>query len=242
MEARESVNRPFEDVLRGIPSTHLDPRARNRMLKLTRGLDNVGRLDERTGEVFVDERSLRRVLDDRDLFPSGFGDAAITELKNSPDSKLLSDGGPGKKTVGWYEMANHLDPIEPTTDTYESLGLNAASTKDDVRNAVKRRFPNIPEQAFDEQEGKRRLDRIVTARSNTEASDAAVVEAVPDVAAVWSCVRRRLGWWASFSIIWTIAAMLATWPNWPLGLAIAGIGVGGSLLVIILNCIWSLIF
>lgn len=120
------------------------PEAKQRFSKIADLIDDLGRLDERTQEVYVDEKSLRKLL--RETSP-GSEEPVLAQLKRFPGSKL-SDRGDGMKKIPWETLAERMKPQIAPVDA-NPIAVGQYPTFDEIRSGVRGRYPNIPEKAFE---------------------------------------------------------------------------------------------
>ena len=125
------------------------PEAKQRLSKIADLIDDLGRLDECTQEVYVDENSLRKLL--RETSP-GSEEPVLAQLKRFPGSKL-TDRGDGMKKIPWETLPVDANPI----------AVGQYPTFDEIRSGVRGRYPNIPEKAFEAEDMNRAFKAAIQA-------------------------------------------------------------------------------
>src|SRR5688572_28262907 len=109
MRTNGERSRPLEQALEGVKPDKLKGEVKKRCTRLARSIDALGRIDNQSGEVFVDEASLRTLL--RDVVPRDFEDRCVEQLRNLPGSKLRNFEGADKgtrenmKRIQWQALA-----------------------------------------------------------------------------------------------------------------------------------------
>jgi hypothetical protein len=207
------------------------------LLDLARGVDELGRLDEASQQVFIDETGLRGLL--RAHFPPEFEDPCVTVLRESPGSRLV--GAMDKSTIEtmrpvyWQVVAANAEGFASTLEAaLGSLDLTVSSTTEELRKAVQRRMPTLdPEQLT------RRVNEIVTTQGAVTSREAT---APADLASVWDCCLRHLGWWGLAAVVvvlgaWWVAAAATGGFAWGLFWWLVLAGLVGDTLVTVFNCI-----
>jgi hypothetical protein len=115
-------------------------------------------LDERTQEVYVDEKSLRKLL--RETSP-GSEEPVLAQLKRFPGSKL-TDRGDGMKKIPWETLAERMKPQIVPVDA-NPIAVGQYPTFDEIRSGVRGRYPNIPEKAFEAEDMNRAFKAAIQA-------------------------------------------------------------------------------
>jgi hypothetical protein len=184
-----------------------DNQTKKRLIELIADLDDVGRLDPESNELYVDEGSLRKLL--KKHGSKEFEEQAMTHLQRWQGSRLsnLSGAAAGANGIAaarlvpirWEALVGRVDELRPAPDaTLAALQLNASSTEDEVNRAIKARFPNMPDRLF-EQDRLRRVATIVAG------SGAPTSTAAPNVNSVrtdfWSCLVDNMGFWAALAAL-----------------------------------------
>lgn len=246
MDVEAAAARGVENRMQGLKvMTELPPAARARCLRVARGMDQLGRLDERTGEVFVDEDALRRLL--REVAP-GTEARTVAALKRLPGSHLRDVGADAEqiRRIDWATVAQRADDFDGGPDErFLQLGAKPPATMGEVRQAVKRLSPGAPDEAFDPKELHRRVQQLADQLAAAEAADV-TAEAVSG--SVWDCIVRHLGWWAAICLGITLGAALAAVSlatggtatvaaAWLIFWILSGFGWGAATVTVIGNCI-----
>ncbi len=215
---------PIEDVLDLIPREFADPAVRRRLRKLTQLLDELAAEDENKAAI-VDEDTVLRIVRDRDIFPPEIQDRVQRELKAHLGTKLKKRGT--GRHLTWRELEGRDTPIKPVPlDTLRKMGIDASATGDQVRAALRKNFPDIPDFWLDADAPRIRETAL---------------EALQHNRSVWDCCVAHLGYWAAVVIFAAVGAFLivgtATGP-WGIPLAVWLISVlGFGTAVIVLNCV-----
>jgi hypothetical protein len=142
------------ELLDAVPQERLSSEQKKRLVRLHHSLNELGRIDEATGETFVDEKSLRKLL--KEHAPAGFEERCVTFLRTSPDGHLLvADWGSRKtvKAVDWQTAFGKTVASKSQSATLESLGLSPRSTRQEVKRALQQRMPDLSDDLFDSDAG-----------------------------------------------------------------------------------------
>lgn len=205
-----------EAILRGVPSRFVPPSERGRLQRALQAFDNLGRLDPETGEVSIHEPALRALLRGRELFPASLEEHFMSGI-GEDDRRFLTTSEAGKRRISWLEVAERVDAVQPALDaTFEGLGLDESSTRQDMEQALRRRHPNLPDEAFDDEEMRARFREILEGRPGGNPID---------IAGWWSCLWRNLGFWgvvAAMGLLVAAAACLGATVAWLVCFAIVG--------------------
>ena len=217
-----------------IPDRHLGKAGKQRLRKLAKALDDVGRLDEKSGKVMLYEPAVKRLLGDRELVPEAFGKKALAALKGSEAEDVLTSDEQGKRRVAWAELVERGDGPTPDTDlSFRALGLSESSSEEDMREAVRRHYPDLPPEAFEGDELRTRIETVLAGREPPGRAG----EAAPrDLALWWDCVKRKLGGWWFWILAGALVAFAAALPNVWLGAILAGAWLGAWALAIAIGC------
>jgi hypothetical protein len=207
------------------------------LLELARGLDGLGRLDDASRQVFIDETSLRGLL--RTHFPPEFEDLYVRVLKEAPGSRLLDamtkSAIEATRPVYWQVVAANAEGFAPTLEAaLGSLGLTASSTTEELRKAIQQRMPTLDPDLVT-----RRVQELVTAQIAPTSREATAPD---DLASVWDCCLRHLGWWGLAAVIVVLGAVLAAAAAtggfaWGLFWVLVAAGLALDTVTIVLNCI-----
>jgi len=248
MNDEAAQNQGFAQVLEGIHPKHLTPAAKKRFAQLARRLDDLGRRDKDSQQVFVDETALRTLL--HEFYPPEFEERCIAEMRTFPDSRLMSstDVERGKMIpIRWQALCTQVGLLTGEPDPAFKDRLNKVSKVEDIRQAVKQHFPDIPDEMFDPQMVTQRVQQIVGSPAQTE-ERTMTAAALSSASQVFDCVMRNLGWWAAFALLTIIGAALvaisvatggtATVPAaWVIFWILTGFGLAAGTIAIIGNCI-----
>jgi hypothetical protein len=200
-----------------LAAANLTADAKARLSEITRDLDDLGRLDEASNKVYVDEQSLRRLL--KKTFSPEFEQEAMAQLKRMPDSKLVDESGAGHRRLTplpWDALVDRVKALSPRPDaTYDALGLTPSSTLDDINKAVKQRLPDAPDNLLEPERLRRHLRAIVknpdalgVATVEQTGVDAATVEQAGVLPDIWGCFVKNLGFWGAVALGALIAAII----------------------------------
>lgn len=221
MEKR--LDSALQGTLKELPSDVVTPEVKQRFIKFGEHMDRLGRLDEQSDEVYVEEASLRKLL--KEFFPPEFEGRFITEFRTLAGNRLIAGEttARGKLTpISWPTLASHLGKEidrSSSTEKLEDLGLNRWSPLEEVCKAIRQRFPKIPDSILKPEAIQRRLLEIVNPSASASANEET---ALPDFFQVAACCSRRVGWWAMFAVLTVLAVAVIAY-----GIAIALLGVVG---------------
>lgn len=148
MNREQRRGRPLEDRLKLLPPDRLPPKARRDLAQLAKELDQVGRHDPLSQEVYIDERSFQKVL--KKHLPPSFVDQLIPMIQDLPGGRDLiritdarGKAGEQPTTVPWETVAAHKGMRVKHEETFEGLGLHTVSTMQDLRNVLKPHLPDV---------------------------------------------------------------------------------------------------
>ena len=238
-EATSQGKRPqnIDVIADEVPERVLGAAAKRRLRKLARALDEVGRLDEESGEVLLYEPALKRFLEDRELLPEAVGRNAVAALRNPDAEKALTKEDKGKR-LSWGELVERAGGPKPDRDLgFRALGLRESSSEEEMREAVKRNYPDLPQEAFEGDELRRRIEAVL--REDAQPRKGAVTAVPRDAALWWDCVTRSLGGFWIWILAGALVAFLAALPNVWLGVILAGAWLGFWALGIAIVCAFS---
>jgi hypothetical protein len=195
---------PLRDaVLPKLPS-QATPQLRNHFARLCDLLDGVGRRDVHSQEVYVDETSFRQVL--KEFLPHS-EQKAIAVLQAIPGHKLLSSASAVPtgtlEAIDWTTLVATVDP--QCSPPVSNPALGSSPTVDDIRKAVQRFVPQLPNNAFD---NKPLYDLLVKAFGppNVGAQQEAFQPALYDP---WNCMVGHLGFWGAVAAMVFVAICVA---------------------------------
>ena len=169
------------------------PKLTRHVLKIAGLIDGLGRLDEQSQEVGVDENSLRKLV--REVAP-GSEDAIIAKLRGLPGSNLIK-GGKALKPISWEALTERMAPKLPHAAklSAEAARLTAYSPLPEIRAAVQAQAPNLPDAAFDMETIHSRFKAVL----DGAAESGPVPAALPGN--VWDCMVRNLGFWGALAAV-----------------------------------------
>jgi hypothetical protein len=177
-----------EDAVKQIPDDRLPQGDKQRLLQTARELDELPRVDERSGEVFVDEERARRLFGK--LSPKSnkqFVDQLVAVSKDRPGGELLRKGKGRSRAISWKDFRSRVGAEEvPPEDTLSGWGLSPRSTDEDIREAVKRRIPDYPDELL-EPMGMGRTMQATMDRLATQAGGEEPAPTAGDWGIFWSC-------------------------------------------------------
>jgi hypothetical protein len=189
------------EIIDKAPPDHFDPKlkkqlpaVKQRISKLADLIDDLGRLDETTGEVFIDEKSLRKLLREAS---AGSEDAVIARLRQFPDQKFSKK--PGLKPIPWETLAERMDAGRGSREVEVNRGQSPYSSLEEVRQEVRRQSPDIPSEAFDGETLYHQFKAVLDAPALTSEGG---TRAGPNA---WDCMVRKLGWFVA-----TMVAVIAS--------------------------------
>jgi hypothetical protein len=199
------MKQKLAETIDRIPPGHLHPKVqkdlskhKQRLFKLAELIDDLGRLDERSQEVFVDENSLRKLV--REVSP-GSEDAVVEKIREIPGSKMRK-GSTGMKPIPWETLSERLSPTMPKAPP-AGRQLGPYSKFDEIRGVVKQQFPDIPDDAFEPDKLKNRFQGVLAAPGTTVGAQ---VEVPTDV---WDCMVRTFGFWGAVGLVAAAAICIA---------------------------------
>jgi hypothetical protein len=191
------------EIIDKAPPDYFDPKlkkqlpaVKQRISKLGDLIDDLGRLDETTGEVFIDEKSLRKLLREAS---AGSEDAVIERLRQFPDQKFSKKSG--LKPIPWETLAERMDPYRSSQEVDVNRGLASYSSLEEFRQEVRRQSPNIPSETFDGETLYHQFKALLDAPGQTSRGPNA-----------WDCIVRKLGWFVATMvavIISVVAVVIA---------------------------------
>ncbi len=176
------------------------PEVKRRLLKLADLIDDLGRLDEHSQEVSVDENSLRKLI--REASP-GSEDTVVEQLRQLPGSNLTRRGG-GLKKIPWETLTERMAPAAPLAAAPAGASPGPYVPWEEIREAVQRQFPDLPDDEFEATTLNRRFQAILAVPGPAAEGEA---EALPGN--VWNCMVRHLGFWGACLVIAVAVAVLA---------------------------------
>jgi hypothetical protein len=250
--AQEVRERPLEKALDGIPGHLAREKVMKPLRRLCQAMDEVGRLDEE-GNVFVEEDALRRSL--KRFLPHSAADGFVSSLKELPDHRLVRERDQEKRLrpIVWLALAERVEGFEARSSwTFRELRLTASSQDEDVVEAGRRAFPEIPATFFNPKTLTPRLEELVREEESRHAEglELAELETESLPGGIFDCLVRHLGWWAALTLVLVAAAAiialsLAMGPTgailiakfWYLFSILAGVFVGSWTVVVVGTCV-----
>lgn len=189
--ANRKGGQPLEDILEILPRGAVDEKVRQRLRKFLRGLDELVWEDD--GELRIDSKTYRRLLDDAEIFPSKVRERIDRETGARLEGKMKAKAAKGRQ-VRWRELAAHDNPLEPlSVAELRALGIDANAAPDDVKRAIRSAAPEFPVELLD--------------ASAEELRDIAV-RGIEHNRTVWDCVVSKVGYWAALGIFAAFGALL----------------------------------
>lgn len=203
MKSEDRKEQPLEERLNLIPPDRLPRKGRLALAKLAKDLDRVGRRDADSQELYLDEASFRKVLEKH--LPSSFVGRLLPMLQDMTGGRDLIRAAPARgkgSAVLWETVAADKGMRVKQKETFEGLGLEKASTMEDLRKALKPHLPDVPDDVFSDKLGDRvrlALDRLA---SSAEGAGTTVPRAAAGDywAAFGQCFAQHAGMW------WRVAA------------------------------------
>ena len=213
-----------------LPNHLIPPQQKQRLHRLNQHLDLLGRIDQESNEVFMDETELRRLIKDfAKQFPAGSEDQVIAALKALPGQKLASptDANYRKlKAVSWSELGNAIPVFNQSLQADTQMPrFSEASSVDDLKTELHRLIPNISDSTLEPDT----FTQIVERASNSlvRSAGAPGVTAAANVGDVLNCFVRKWGWWgAAIAVAVLIAVGTALGLIGPFTVVVAGITLG----------------
>jgi hypothetical protein len=226
-----------EDALKQIPDDRLPQGNKQRLLQFARELDELPRVDERSGEAFVDEERARRLFEK--LTPKSnkqFVDQLTAGSKDRPGGELLRKGKGRSRAISWKDFRSRVGAEEiPPEDTLSGWGLSPQSTDEEVREAVKRRKPNYPDELLEPMGMGRTMQRTMD-RLASEAGREEPAPRAENWGTFWNCLGNSVPVWIIFAL-WGAAVGIMWGANLVGILIFAAIGFGLGVLFSVLGCL-----
>jgi hypothetical protein len=161
-------------------------------------MDDLGRRDEQSGEIFVDEGGLRKLLGEH--FPEASVQQTIGALQGLPGSKVKKATGK-TSVIPWETVAARLGAdLGGGQSLSVPSGLNATSSLKEIRAALQQQFPGLPDDLFHAETFTRKLKDSL----NTSAAGRPQTAAV--TGSSWDCMVRHFGFWGALALCAVIAA------------------------------------
>lgn len=240
MNTMTDDSKPLEHLLSGTPQGLVSSEEWASLITFCRDMDNIGRVDVRTGEVYCDEMSVQVLL--KRFLPEKAANQGLSKLKSASEGKIvntLDQTGMTLMPVRLLGLASRIPGFKPSPDfTFADLGLNSSSTSLEIQKAVQQEFPGIPDQLFDLPTLKKRLqplvDEPVTSLEQAESLTPGDI---------WNCLISNTGFWTALAIFALAGFIIGLFALFT-GPAVAAIiwifvaaFVGFSITTQIVNCI-----
>lgn len=219
-----------------LPAGLIDANIRQRLQKLVHHMNGLGKVDEKTNEVFFDEAAFRSMLSDfKDYLPPGFEDGYIARMKTLPDNRL--DGRP-LKPVKWHELARYVPVLQEYPQApSQVIALTRATSLEELRQHLQQLAPQIKDSVFDPTTFQPNFAQVLTNLASASTQEA--IAAPADIWSVWNCFVNHWGWWGAALAVAAIIAIgtaLGIFGAWTvvLGTIIVGV-INGYLLAAIIG-------
>ncbi len=193
----------LKELIDQAPPGHFHPKIQTNLAEVKRRLehaatlmDDLGLLDERSQDVYVDENSLRKLL--REASP-GSEDGVIERLRRIPGSRLTRDSQ-GLKKVPWETVAQRM--VSGTVTP--SLAPGPYASFDEIRQAIQQGRPDIPDSAFEPETLRQASEAVLGAPAPTQADAAFGISE-----AVWNCMVNHGGFWSALALVADAFFMIA---------------------------------
>jgi hypothetical protein len=203
-----------------VPPQLLTPDLKNSLRKAGAQIDKLGLIDPQTNEIYLNEKNIRDAL--RNLASESAVQRLLDRLKTSPDAnRLVAAHDIARKKlqpIAMLELASKVPNFQPLSDfTYQSLGVNERSSEDEIKNALKGRFPVITDMWFDVETLKQKISQALEKPS--AAGGITPQASVGDVIACW-------GRYFPFWVVLTITSVLGVY------MGLIAISAGGFIAVL----------
>jgi hypothetical protein len=198
----------------------LQSQLQSQLRELTKHYDRMARIEEGTGEVFIDEKDFRHMLASfKKELPPGFADGYIAQLKSLPDNRLIDSRSHKKKLkeVPWASVAGRVGTLTAPTrlmvpeETEAHIErLRTASTVEQLESGLHALFPSFPD-ALKQPAGlqarvQQALDSLMGAPS-VPAPQGGTVSDLRSIGDIWRCFVSKAGFWATFAAIGALMAI-----------------------------------
>jgi len=174
------------------------PRIKVQLLKWGELMDDLARRDEQSGEIFVDEGSLHKLLGEH--YPQDSVQRTIAALQGLPGSKVKKATG-RTSAIPWETAAAQLGGDAGGGQSSSVLsGLNATSSPQEIQAAMHRQVQGLPDTLFHAETFTQKLKDAL----NTSTAGGPQTAAVTGSA--WDCMVRHFGFWGALALVAVIAA------------------------------------
>jgi hypothetical protein len=245
------MKQQLEDTLNRLDVDRFPPEIRKDLPKIKAGLlnwgvlmDDLGRRDEQSGEVFVDESSLHKLLQGQ--VPEASVHRAIAAMHALPHNKVKQATGKAS-SVPWETVAAESGGAQSSSVL---SGLTAFSTLDEIRAALQQQIPGLPDNLFHAEPFTRKLKDAL----NLPAAGEPQTEGVEGSS--WDCMVRHFGFWGALALCAVIAAAATAFAYatlmslgaldaifwawfWPLFYAVGVGGAAAATIVTIIGCLFN---
>jgi hypothetical protein len=199
MERSDSAaHRPFEEVVDELPAALVPAHSRGPLKQLYRELDGLGWRSD-AGEVYIDEKRLHKLI--RQHAPRAFADEYLRRAKAEPGSRVRDPNGARIARLRWSALASHLPDGRAPGEALRELGLDASSSLEDLRRAIRISQPDFPEEFIAPEQSQQAAARVVDAL-------AAGVEATTAAESAWDRLWRCLAVEGALILFGVVAIML----------------------------------
>jgi len=198
----------LEERLDKVPPQRLDGAKKNQLRQLCRDADRLARRDKRTGQLYIEEQTLRHFLrhHSEGAVPEGF----VDRLKSLPHGEIIRGGVEASDArVGWEEFVLDVTGETPT-DSFEALGLRPDATLEDIRKTVEKRIGALPDPLFDPAISTDIIARGLRALAPHASVHDAQALGIPNTNDFWDCVINNVGFWAALAGIIAVGALIAS--------------------------------
>ena len=192
--------------------------------------------DDRSNEVYVDERRLRRMLAE---YPTKsnkpFVDQFVREFKGQPGGERIREGVQGARAIPWHEFRRRVGAEEVSPqETLEGWGLNAASTDEDFRRAVKKRYPDYPDHLLEPgafgRVSRRSFEKLAAVTEGTEAERV-------DWSSFFRCLLQSWPLWVVMALQAALIGAFFSGGNIVAALIGAAVGLGIGIVISVMACL-----
>ncbi len=219
-----------------LPAKLIDPNTRQLQQRLVKHMNGLGKLDEKTNEVFFDETAFHRMLSDfKDYLPPGFEDGYAARMKALPDNRL---DGRQLKPVKWHELVSYVPTLKEYPQAPSQVAsLTNATSLEELRKNLQQLVPEIKDSVFDPTTFTPNFEQVLMNLAEAPAREATLAPA--DFWSVWNCFVNHWGWWgaalavAAIIVIGTALGIFGAWTV-VLGTIIIGV-ISGYLLAAIIG-------
>ena len=252
----QSGTQAFEGILLpALPTQYLTPEGKKKFADIAQKLDQLGKVNPQTQEIFIDEQTLRNLL--KTHLPAGVEDHCMLALKAASANSFIAAntvGGASQQhlnPLSWQQLSQEIKKKMKTPSVDDSQ-LGSSPTAEKLIQTFKQYVPNVPDSLFDP---KTFREHLLTAIGSTASPASAETGAISEsgISSIWNCLVSNLGFWVALGVVALVIVIssaigvalvasggtlgVAFWAAfWP-ALAIAG-GIGASfyLITVVLVC------